>query len=178
MTAYLQYRGVSRPVEVRFWEKVRRNEATGCWEWIAARDDSGYGLFHVSVEAGRIRSHTWAYEAARGPVPAGLHLDHLCENKACCNPWHLEPVTVKENVRRGPRSRLAWARTTCEWGHSLDDVIVHHGRDGSTRRKCRECNRVYSTLYSRLPLAERARRKAAGLPIVDLGAVFAPKAVA
>jgi len=74
----------------------------GCWEWAGTRQPSGYGAIYVE---GRIlRTHRVSYELLVGPIPEGLHLDHLCRNKACFNPEHLEPVTHVENMRRVRRA--------------------------------------------------------------------------
>lgn len=75
----------------------------GCWHWQGAVTSSGYGS--VSHE-GRIWStHRLAYELLVGLIPEGLQIDHLCLNKLCCNPAHLEPVTAQENRRRQYEAR-------------------------------------------------------------------------
>lgn len=76
-----------------------RTEFTAdCWNWHGAKTSTGYGS--VSHE-GRTRStHRLAYELLIGPIPENLQIDHLCGNKLCCNPRHLEPVTLEENMRR------------------------------------------------------------------------------
>jgi hypothetical protein len=117
-------RGVG--VGTKFWRRLR---PTGfCWEWTGATTRSGYGTYMFDGYA--FRAHRLVYELLVGPIPDGLTLDHLCRNKRCVNPDHLEPVTRGENSRRnllGKRSEL------CKNGH----------RKGITRkggyRVCRTC---------------------------------------
>lgn len=79
------------------------NPDTGCWEWVRALDVNGYG------RNGATLAHRMVYTRERGPIPEGLHLDHLCRNTLCVNPDHLEPVTNAVNSRRGNMTRLTWA---------------------------------------------------------------------
>lgn len=75
---------------------------TPCWRWIGAKDSHGYG--NVKVQ-GRVRkAHRVIYERLRGPMPTGLEGDHLCRDRACVHPEHIEPVTHKENAQRGDGS--------------------------------------------------------------------------
>jgi len=115
--------------EGRFWARVDRQEA-GCWNWTGALNSAGYG--HVGRDGGVRRTHRVAYELLVGPIPEGLHLDHLCRNRACCNPEHLEPVTNAENIRRA-----AAAKTHCKNGHPYTAENVYVRPTGS--RYCTPC---------------------------------------
>jgi hypothetical protein len=77
---------------------------TGCWNWNGLVYHSGYG--RAPSNKGAMTAHRWAYEILGGVVPDGKQLDHLCRNRRCINPDHLEPVTAKENIRRSPRTKL------------------------------------------------------------------------
>ncbi len=76
------------------------NEITGCWDWLLSKE-GGYGRFRHKV------AHVFVWERANGPKPKGLDLDHLCRNRGCVNPGHLELVTRRENVRRGASPKLS-----------------------------------------------------------------------
>lgn len=97
-----------------------------CWEW-GGRICNGYGY-----SAGK-RAHRLVYELLVGLIPEGLVLDHLCRNKRCVNPAHLEPVTQRENMAR-------WAATIteCAKGHPFDEVNTYRKPNGG--RGCRACN--------------------------------------
>ena len=82
---------------LRFWQKVRFLE-NGCWEWKAALDAYGYGALRVSGKT--VKAHRLSHAAFRGATERDL--DHLCRNRACVNPDHLEPISRGENVRRSP----------------------------------------------------------------------------
>lgn len=71
----------------------------GCWDWTGTKTDDGYGRVHT--DAGMRVAHRVIYELLVGEIPEGHDLDHLCRNRACCNPQHLEPVTRRENLLRG-----------------------------------------------------------------------------
>lgn len=86
--------------EIRFWAKVDAWDGVACWNWLGAKSHDGYGRFRTSGQRTRI-AHRVAYEMCVGPIPAGLTLDHLCRNRRCMNPAHMEEVTRRENLLRG-----------------------------------------------------------------------------
>lgn len=73
----------------------------GCWEWISTKTQGGYGT--IKIERGKTQmAHRVVYELFNGPVAPGLDLDHLCRNRGCVRPHHLDPVTRSENLHRSP----------------------------------------------------------------------------
>lgn len=123
----------------RFWAKVDKSAgANGCWNWTAAIVN-GYGKFWLGEKFRA--AHRLAYEAMRGPIPAGLDIDHLCRNRACVNPAHMEPVTRRVNTLRGVSSAAVnAAKTHCDSGHPFDDKNTYRP-PGRPVRGCRACNR-------------------------------------
>ena len=118
----------------RFWTKVEKTD--GCWNWTACTHQ-GYGRFNHNGSA--VLAHRLSYELLVGPVPTGLTLDHLCRNRKCVNPAHLEPVTRGENVLRGESLQAQNARKThCPRGHLLSGENM--SLKGSYRR-CLSCHR-------------------------------------
>lgn len=112
--------------------------ARGCWLWQGAQNGHGYGALNV---AGKQRgAHRVVYELLRGPIPTGLTLDHLCRRRHCVNPDHLEPVTIKENLRRGNGSTgRCFRKTRCKRGHAFTDENTYRPKRGG--RICRACRR-------------------------------------
>ena len=127
---------VADTIERRFWDKVDRSG--DCWTWTGATWQ-GYGLFKNAC-FGTNRAHRISYEAFMGPVPSGLVLDHLCRNRACVWPRHMEPVSIRENGRRGIKGVLT---TACQQGHAYDAANTRVSKQGW--RECRECLRQRSS---------------------------------
>ena len=84
-------------LEERFYAKVSKDAVSGCWEWLGSKTKGGYGK---AWDGKTVLAHRLSHEMHKGPVPTGLHVDHLCHNPACVNPDHLEAVTAKVNMSR------------------------------------------------------------------------------
>lgn len=135
-----------RTVEERFWPRVdksgpipsHRPDLGSCWVWTGTKLSSGYGI--LSVDGSGQRTHRLAYAWLVGEIPDELEIDHLCRNRACCRPTHLEPVTGSVNIRRG---ESPWGinsrKTECPKGHPYDAGNTYINPSGS--RVCRTCAR-------------------------------------
>ncbi len=127
-----------RGLPARITDRVRPADS-GCWEWEGAHTTAGYAETFLDR---KVRyAHRVLYEAARGPIPAGLTIDHLCRNPGCVNPAHLEAVTMRENLMRGTGPAAHAARATaCPQGHPYDEAnTIREGRHQT--RRCRACKR-------------------------------------
>lgn len=117
----------------RFWSKVKKTDS--CWNWIGYIHSDGYGGFWINGKTKQ--AHRIAYELIKGKIPNGLQLDHLCRNRKCVNPDHLEPVTARENILRGEGQAFVNSnKTHCKRGHKFTKNNTYQ-RNG--KRHCRTC---------------------------------------
>ena len=133
------------PQEERFSRRFIVSGENDCWDWTGSLSSGGYG--ELTWNGKLTRAHVVSYLLHKGDVPEGLEIDHLCENRACVNPAHLEAVTHQINVARGSvKKRL----THCKRGHALDGDNVAWRKTQNTRY-CIACNRERATrVYDRI----------------------------
>ena len=124
----------------RFVRRVSRNLSTSCWLWTGGHNDGGYPLFFANGLD--VYAHRWAWQQVNGPVPDGLELDHICRNRGCVRPSHLEAVTHLENMRRSPLQNPSH----CKHGHPLSGDNLRRRRD-TGQRCCRTCERNWKREY-------------------------------
>lgn len=131
--------GILRSVstETRFWDKVDKSSSTTgecdtpCWLWLGKISPQGYAHFHYDDSVSC--AHRYSFELNRGPIPDGMEVHHVCYNRACVNPNHLEIMTHEDNVRDAARKI-----TQCPYGHEYTDENTKIYKDS---RRCRECHR-------------------------------------
>lgn len=124
------------PLADRLWARVEKTP--GCWLWQGHTMVTGYGRMGIPGPPGATALvHRVAYELMVGPIPEGLHIDHLCRVRHCVNPAHLDAVTQAENTRRGMAPAAITARTNvCQRGH---DFAEHGYQHPAGYRVCRRC---------------------------------------
>lgn len=146
------------PDPSRFWSRTQ--EVNGCWNWTGSKTSAGYG--NLRLPNGKYDyAHRVAYRLANGVIPTGLVLDHLCRQRHCVNPAHLEPVTQRENVRRGAAGYGA-IRTECRQGHDITKPENVYTNPAGERR-CRVCAKA-------IDASRKAERHARG----DLRKILRP----
>jgi hypothetical protein len=131
-----------------------------CIEWQRCRDRDGYGA--KWADGRRVFAHRWAFEQANGPLDDGMTIDHLCGNRACVNPTHMEAVSSRENKRRSA------IKATCKRGHPWSVENTLWERDG--RRRCKACRAAGIARRD-----ERAREQRRGLQATPGGGTSEPE---
>ena len=127
----------TKTMEERFWEKVDKSSASGCWFWTAGKNPSGYGVFYLSKERQAIKAHRVSYEIEFGRIPKGKLCCHKCDNPSCVRPSHLFLGTDADNMRdmaQKGRNRYAVRRGVKNPKAKLDP------------EKVREIRRLYGTM--------------------------------
>jgi hypothetical protein len=145
-----------KSIAERLADKCAPEPNTGCWLWTGAVNPGGYG--HILYGDKTISAHRASYELHVGPIPEGLHIDHLCRVRSCINPDHLEPVTRSENARRGLTVNhlrdKELAKTHCPSGHPYSGSnLIFHTNGGRLCRACRDAQNK----------KQRQRRKMMGI---------------
>lgn len=123
----------------RFWQNIEKTET--CWPWRGNFRPNGYGRHEGFYEGSYqvLSAHRMSYVLHHGPIPEGLTIDHLCRNRACVNPAHLEVVSVGENILRGISPwAVNKAKTHCKYGHEFTEDNTR--MDGAGNRACRICD--------------------------------------
>ena len=135
----MRYRvGMDKPMLSRFMALITVDTDSGCWNWIGcgaggSKAKGYYGSFYYKGTKGY--THRLSYEHFKGPIPDGLQIDHLCRNRRCCNPAHLEAVTPRVNVGRGERP----TSTHCPNGHEFTSDNTYLTPTG--HRRCVQCRK-------------------------------------
>lgn len=151
---------LSKKDKKRLLDKIKVGD--GCWEWQGTISKTGYGVMSINNKS--TKAHRASYEVLFGEIPERLVIDHLCRNKICVNPWHLEPVTIAENNRRAAPFRKE--KTHCPSGHEYtpENTSYYYSKRYNKRYKsCKTCEstkkRNKRNPKGNLPFAERTHCK-------------------
>ena len=138
----------------RFLSYIKIVKDTDCWEWTGSKNTDGYGKMRFNGKT--IYIHRFIYEYFYGPIQAELELDHLCKNRVCANPEHLEAVSHTENILRGTSFvSINSKKTHCPQGHEYSLDNTYHTPAG--RRACRTCQKDYQIKW-------KLKQKMEGVP--------------
>jgi hypothetical protein len=128
------------PLRYRFWLRVRVRSPNDCWLWTGSVGNKGYGYYGWNDKRGHWeRAHRIAWRLTRSEIPPGLHVDHMCRTRLCCNPRHMQLLTPAEHARKSSSEA---------WGTIGDDDTCRHGHEGERYRRkdgsirCRACKRA------------------------------------
>lgn len=153
-----------------FWSRVDMSGGPdACWPWTKLISVHGYGA--VSFCGVKLVAHRIAYEFSKGPIPDGLVVDHLCRNRRCQNPSHLDAVTSAQNTMRGESPKIvAYKSGKCMRGHSLDGAVIY-----KKGRCCKECQRIRESWRKARRQAARALRDAHWRDLAEAEASLHPQ---
>lgn len=133
----------------RFWNNVEKSN--NCWIWTASLNNYGYGEFRFNKKL--VLAHRFSYEISKGFIPKDLTIDHLCRNRVCVNPEHLECVSMKVNILRGIGIAAVNARKThCKRGHEFTKENTYIIKTG---RECRICRALCVSNYQKTHREQR-----------------------
>jgi len=121
---------------IRFLKKIQIKD-NGCWEWIASKSWKGYGQIGNNEKI--VYAHRFIFEYYYGSICPDLQIDHLCRNRACVNPLHLQQVSQTENQHRGfGPCGINWRKINCKYGHEFTQENTYIRPNGN--RSCNKCN--------------------------------------
>ena len=151
------------PTPIRILRNSEADLTTKCWNWILKIDKDGYGQIKMGSRTLNNRrtkhAHRVSYEAFIGAIPVGMTIDHLCRNRKCVNPVHLEVVTIRENTLRGTGCSANNAtKTHCPKGHELSGINLTPAYLKRGKRVCLICSRAQAAENQRRYRRERRER--------------------